>query len=282
MLVNLKSILSKAKKQNKAVPAFNVYNLETIMAVLEAARKYNSPVILSFGESYFNYAPIEAIAAIVKTLVTNEDIDVVLLLDHAKKLESIIKAIQSGFTSVMYDGSGLPFEKNAVNTARIVEIAHAVGVSVEAELGYMNPEDGSERLLKNESVLYTDPATASKFIAATNIDALAIAIGNAHGIYKREPQLDMVRLKQIRDSTDIPLALHGCSGIPVSLLKETIASGICKINVNTEITIGGVKAIKELFENNPNQQFRLENVLQHSQNKMEQIIESFISLTNYE
>lgn len=154
MLVNLKYVLSRARPEKKAVAAFNVYDLETIMAVLEAANISKSPVIISFGESYFSQVPIEIIAEIVKKFADEYDFDIVLHLDHAKKFESIIRAIRCGFTSVMYDGSDKSFEENIINTAEIVKIAHATDISVEAELGYMNAEDGSESLKETDLKYY--------------------------------------------------------------------------------------------------------------------------------
>lgn len=279
MLVNLKYVLSRAEAEKKAVPAFNVYDLETIMAVLDASNKSKSPVIISFGESYFNQVPIEIIAEIVKKFAVDYDFDIVLHLDHAKKFESIIRAIRCGFTSVMYDGSYLPFEENILNTAEIVKIAHAADVSVEAELGYMNAEDGS-RSTEANVMNYTDAEMAVRFTEDTDIDALAIAVGNAHGIYKSKPHLHFERIKEIKDITNIPLVLHGSSGIPESSIKKAIELGICKFNINTEVAVGAVEAIKKLFNENPGEKFRLEKVLKYTRDEMVKIIEYYIKLAN--
>lgn len=280
MLVNLKHVLLRAKAEKKAVPAFNVYDLETIMAVIDASNKSKSAVIISFGESYFNQVPIEIIAEIVKKLAADYDFDIVLHLDHAKKFESIIRAIRCGFTSVMYDGSDLSFEENIINTSEIVKIAHSVGISVEAELGYMNKEDGSESSQVNE-MNYTDSSMAEKFVKDTNVDALAIAVGNAHGIYKSKPILDFERIKEIRDITNIPLVLHGASGIPDDSIKKAVELGICKININTEIAVGAVEAIKRLLNEKPKEKVRLEKVLKCARDEMSKIIESYINLVSY-
>lgn len=279
MIVNLKYVLTKAKLERRAVPAFNVYDLETIMAVLGAAKKNKSPVIISFGESYFDQVPIEIIAEIVKNLAANCDFDIVLHLDHAKEFQSIIRAMRCGFTSVMYDGSANLLEDNIINTAEIVKIAHAADVSVEAELGYMNPEDGSSSS-ENCNLDYTDAKIARRFVLDTKVDALAIAVGNAHGIYKFEPHLDFDRIKEIKNNTDIPLVLHGCSGIPEASIKKAISLGICKINVNTEVSVGGVEAIRKLLNENSGEKLRLEKVLKHACNEMCRIIESYITLAN--
>jgi len=278
MLVDLGTLLQHAKKEKKAIGAFNVYNLETIMAVVEAGKKMNSPIIISFGEGYFSYAPIEAIAAVVKEICTKLEIPVVLHLDHAKELKSIARAIRCGFTSVMYDGSALPLHENILNTRNIVEYAHAVGVSVEGELGYMNNEDGSFELGVELEKGYTRPQDAAEYVKNTGIDALAIAVGNAHGIYKGTPTLDFTRLGEIEQKVDIPLVLHGCSGIPDALIKQAISMGVCKINVNTEISTTAVRAAREFLGNHTEKSLRFETVLLDTRQKMTENIEAYIKL----
>jgi len=181
MLTTLSNLLNAAKQEKKAVGAFNVYNLETILAVVEAANRLQAPVILSFGEGYFTHAPVEIIASIVKEICTPFDIQVALHLDHAKELKSIARAIRAGFTSVMYDGSALPLSENIQKTKYIVEYAHAVGVSVEGELGYMNNEDGTCEEGLDLAKGYTRVQDAAAYVNGTGIDALAVAVGNAHG-----------------------------------------------------------------------------------------------------
>jgi len=278
MLTPLSTLLNVAKQEKKAVGAFNVYNLETILAVVEAANRRQSPVIISFGESYFTHAPVEVIATIVKEICTPLDIQVALHLDHAKELTSIARAIRAGFTSVMYDGSALPLAANIQKTKYIVEYAHAVGVSVEGELGYMNNEDGTcEEGLDLEKG-YTRVQDAAEYVNGTGIDALAVAVGNVHGIYKGRPTLDFARLDEIAQAATVPIVLHGCSGIPDYYIKKAVSLGVAKINVNTEISTGAVMAAREFLAKNTEKGLRFETVLMETRHTMSATVERFIKI----
>ena len=278
MLTTLSTLLTEAKQEKKAVGAFNVYNLETILAVVEAANRLKSPVILSFGEGYFTHAPVEVIATIVKEICTPLDIQVALHLDHAKELTSIARAIRAGFTSVMYDGSALPLSENIQKTKYIVEYAHAVGVSVEGELGYMNNEDGTCEEGLDLKKGYTRVQDAAAYVNGTGIDALAIAVGNAHGIYKGRPTLDFGRLDEISQAATVPIVLHGCSGIPDDYIKKAVSLGVAKINVNTEISTGAVMAAREFLTKNTEKGLRFETVLMDARHTMSATVERFIKL----
>ncbi|SFL90009.1 class II fructose-bisphosphate aldolase [Pelosinus propionicus] len=278
MLTTLSTLLETAKQEKRAVGAFNVYNLETILAVVEAANRLKSPVIISFGEGYFSHAPVEAIAAIVKEICTPLAIQVVLHLDHAKELKSIARAIRAGFTSVMYDGSALPLCENIKNTKHIVEYAHAVGVSVEGELGYMNNEDGTFEEGLDLEKGYTSVQDAAEYVASTGIDALAVAIGNAHGIYKGKPTLDFVQLGKIGQAVPVPIVLHGCSGIPDDYLRKAVSLGVSKINVNTEISTGAVLSARKFLAQNTAKDLRFETVLMDARHSMSATVERFIKL----
>lgn len=278
MLTTLSTLLQTAKQEKRAVGAFNVYNLETILAVVEAANRLKSPVIISFGESYFSHAPVEAIAAIVKEICTPLAIQVVLHLDHAKELKSIARAIRSGFTSVMYDGSALPLSENIKNTKNIVEYAHAVGVSVEGELGYMNHEDGTFEEGLDLEKGYTRVQDAAEYVNSTGIDALAVAIGNAHGIYKGKPTLDLVKLGKIGRAVPVPIVLHGCSGIPDDDLRKAVTLGVTKINVNTEVSTGAVLSTRNFLAQNTAKDLRFETVLMDARHSMSATVERFIKL----
>lgn len=278
MLTTLSSLLTRAKQENKAVGAFNVYNLETILAVVEAASRLKSPVIISFGEGYFTHAPVEVIAAMVKEICIPLDIQVALHLDHAKELTSIARAIRAGFTSVMYDGSALPLAENIQRTKYIVEYAHAVGVSVEGELGYMNNEDGTWGKGLELEKGYTRVEDAATYVNSTGIDALAIAVGNAHGIYKGTPTLDFTRLVEIAKASTVPIVLHGCSGIPDEAIKKAVSLGVAKINVNTEISTGAVIGARQFLANNTEKGVRFEAVLMDARHTMSATVERFIKL----
>ncbi|WP_110953878.1 class II fructose-bisphosphate aldolase [Anaerosinus massiliensis] len=278
MLVNLKTILKYAEDHKSAVGSFNVYNLESILAVIDASQELNEPVIISFGEGYISHAPIEVIAAIVKKLCSTSSIPVVLHLDHAKEFSTVMRAIRCGFTSVMYDGSYLPLAENISNTRKIVDIAHAIGVSVEGELGYMNNEDGtSEKGFELEKG-YTSVSASTQYVTGTGIDALAVAIGNAHGIYKGTPELDFERLSQISTAIGIPVVLHGCSGIPAEAIKKAVSLGVRKINVNTEISTGAVREARDFLESHTEKNTRFETMLKAAQQTMSETVKNYIKM----
>lgn len=277
MLVNLKEILSTAETTNSAVGSFNIYNLESILAVKEAIDETKMPAIISFGEGYMQHAPIEAIASIVQTLFLTSDTPVVLHLDHCKNYTSIAKAIKVGFTSVMYDGSRLPLNENIANTKKVIELAHALNVSVEGELGYLNEEDGTGEI--NSTCTSVEDAIA--YTTQTNVDALAIAIGNAHGLYKSTPKLNFDQLAKLHENVQCPLVLHGSSGIPLTDLQKSITLGIRKFNINTEISTTGVATIRNYlnthtYEENPN--LRLETILKEARSSMSKKIVEFMYL----
>ncbi|WP_422448436.1 class II fructose-bisphosphate aldolase [Thermoanaerobacterium sp. DL9XJH110] len=245
MLVNLKPVLTEAKMNKYAVGAFNVYNYETIKGVVESVRELKIPAVIAFGERYIENMQFKEVFALVDTMIKDLEIPVVLHLDHCKSFENIIRAIRAGFTSVMFDGSELPFEENVKRTEKIVAVARAAGVSVEAELGSIAAGRGSSEEGYRE--IYTDPAQAEEFVESTGVDALAVSIGTVHGIYKGEPRINMDVLKEVASRVDIPLVLHGGSGTPEGIIKECIKNGICKINVNTEISLYTLKKIKEML-----------------------------------
>lgn len=185
----------------------------------------------------------DSVYATVNALGKNTNTPIALHLDHCKSFEHIVQAIRAGFTSVMYDGSNLSFEENIKETKKIVSIAHSVNVSVEAELGGISLGDRSNE--EEREQIYTDPNEAEIFVKETGVDALAVSIGTVHGMYKGEPKIDIGVLKSIASRIDIPLVLHGGSGTPENIIKECIRNGICKINVNTEISAYTVDKIKE-------------------------------------
>lgn len=280
MLVGMKELLGQCQNNKTAVAAFNVYNLETILSVNQAANNLNRPVIFSFGEGYLDDVPMELIALNIRFLAERSQQSMVLHLDHAKNLTIIKRAIDCGFTSVMYDGSHLDIEENIKNTRAVVEIARVASVSVEGELGYLNPEDGSQNDEAAPSV-FTRPELAKKYINETGVDALAIAIGNAHGVYHGEPQLEFSVLAKIAALTGIPLVLHGASGIPEDQIRKAIRLGICKINVNTEMALAAVASIRRSIEKSPEaQSLRYEKLIRQTKADLVLLIEKYMNLTN--
>ncbi|MFC0274930.1 ketose-bisphosphate aldolase [Metabacillus herbersteinensis] len=251
MIKDTKEILLDAQKNNYAVSAFSVYNLETAQAAVTAAEKAKLPVILALGERYIQYLDLEVFAVMAKKIADKAKVPVGLHLDHAYKKESIILAIKYGFTSVMFDGSKLPFQENIQKTKEICELAHMAGVSVEAELGSISKGEHSDE--EDGDNILTIPVLAKEFVEKTQIDFFAPAIGTVHGMYKGIPEIDLIRLKEIKDLITVPLVLHGGSGTPEDKLIQMINSGICKINVNTEISISAINFLKNHFESSFNE-----------------------------
>lgn len=234
-LVDLNAVLMPAMEKRYGVGSFNVINSSLVEAVVEAAIKKNSPVIISLAEVHFQYADLRSIAAATRILAEEAQVPVVLNLDHGLSLETVVRALRYGFTSVMFDGSNLGYEENIKRTREIVRVCRPAGVSVEAELGAVGGAEAGDEGGTADPSLFTDPDQAAEFVTETGIDALAVAIGNVHGKYKGDPCLDFDRLEAIRKKADIPLVLHGGSGISDADFQKAVSFGIAKINFYTEM-----------------------------------------------
>jgi len=245
MLTDLKTLLQKAYHGGYAVGAFNVINLEFTEAIIEASRRTGVPVILNMADVHFKYVTPEYLVPAIKAMINPEGPDVVINLDHGLSKESVIRAIRAGFTSVMFDGSKLPYEENVRQTAEIAKIAHAAGVSVEGELGAVGGAEGGGLKGSADPGLFTNPAQTQDYIHRTGCDALAIAIGNVHGLYRGEPNLDFNRLGEIRALTTIPLVLHGGSGISAADFRRAIDLGIAKINFYTGMSEVALTTVRD-------------------------------------
>ncbi|MDR1391677.1 MAG: class II fructose-1,6-bisphosphate aldolase [Clostridiales bacterium] len=252
MLVTGKEILNDARKNGYAVGAFNVVNMEMAQAVVRAAEYENSPVIIQTTEGALEYAGVSLISKIVKKLAKGSNVPVALHLDHGKSLEVAMQCIRSGYTSVMIDGSHLSLNENIFLAARVAEVAHACNVSVEAELGRLGGIEDNVNVSK-EDEFFTDPDEAITFVKETEIDYLAIAIGTAHGKYKGIPKLDFDRLEIIKKSLEIPIVLHGASGVSEKDIKKAIKLGINKINIDTDLRVAFTDKIKEIIALNPDE-----------------------------
>lgn len=237
-------MLLNAQKEGYAVPAFNIHNLETIQTVVETAAEMRSPVILAATPGTMNFAGRAYIQAIAETAAKEYDIPIALHLDHHDSYESILESLKLGTKSVMIDGSHLPFEENIAITKKVVATAHEYGATVEAELGRLVGQE-DDMTVDEKDAVYTDPDAAVEFVKQTGIDSLAVAIGTAHGLYKAEPKLDFERLEKIRSLVDIPLVLHGASGISKEDVQKCISLGITKVNVSTELKIPFSTALRE-------------------------------------
>lgn len=250
LLVSGKDILLHAQKNNYAVGAFNINNMEIVQSIAQAAKELDAPVIMQASQGGIKYAGIEYISALGKTAAEMVDVPVTLHLDHGTDFDQVMLCLRHGFSSVMIDGSRFPLEENIAFTKRAVEIAHSVGVSVEAELGKIGGTE-DHIVVDEREATFTDPDEAQRFVEETGVDSLAIAVGTAHGVYKGEPKLDFDRIKAIRSKVDVPLVLHGSSGVPYEALKEAIKLGICKINIDTDLRISFTDGVKEVLNDDP-------------------------------
>ena len=252
-LVSMREVLHDAMKNQYAVPAFNVCNLEYAKAVIETAEEVNAPVIVAIHPVENEYAGIDVLSNIIKTLAEKVSVPVVLHLDHGDGIRNTVQSLKYGFTSVMYDGSQYEFDENVNKTKEIVRIAHSVNVPVEAELGIVGGAEGDDYVHVDslDTDQLTDPDKAVEFVEKTGIDSLAVAIGTAHGLYIGEPRIDIERLKQIRSKVDIPLVLHGGSGTPEDVIGECIKNGISKINIASELKFAFHHGIIDVMNDRP-------------------------------
>jgi fructose-bisphosphate aldolase class II len=245
VLVTNKEVLDAANEGGYAVGAFNINNMEITQAIVSTASEMNAPVILAASQGAIEYAGIEYLEVIAKTAAASTDVPVTLHLDHGTDFNVILQCIRHGFTSVMIDGSKLPFEENVALTKKVVDVAHPCGLSVEAELGRLVGVEDQISVSEKEAV-FTDPDEAVRFVEETDVDSLAVAIGSAHGIYKGEPKLDFERLEKIDKKVDIPLVLHGASGIPEDSVIRAVKLGINKINIDTELRLAFRGAVRKV------------------------------------
>ena len=238
-------MLKKAQAGGYAVGAFNAENLEMVQAIIAAAEAEKAPVIIQTTPGTLKYAGPECFAGIVSRLARDAEVPVALHLDHGNSYELAEKCAQEGYTSLMIDGSKLPYEGNVTLTRRVTEMAG--GLPVEAELGTVGgKEDGMEAKPQ-----YTDPDEAADFVNRTGISSFAVAIGTAHGVYKGEPKLDLDRLSAVRARVQVPLVLHGTSGVPEDQVRECIRRGICKVNYATDLRIAFTAAVKKAIGEQP-------------------------------
>jgi len=242
MLVNLNDVLKKAQKEHYAVGLFNTTDTDMLEAVIAAAEELRSPVIIGTAQVLLPYGELQLIAPSVIAAAKRASVPVVVHYDHGLTFERCMEALQLGFSSIMFDGSAGDAGKNMEETAQIVKIAHAFGASVEGEIGHVGEAAAGDGEVSD---LYTTPQEACAFIERTGVDALAVAIGTAHGAYKTKPSLDIRRLSEIRAAVDTPLVLHGGSGLSEEDFRNTIREGIAKVNIFTDLCLAGNQAMEE-------------------------------------
>lgn len=245
-LVSMTEMLKKAKAEKYAVGHFNINNLEFTQAIVEAAEEQKSPVILGVSEGAVKYMGLDYTVALAEVAAKNASVPIALHLDHGSSFEVAMKLIGAGFSSVMFDGSKHTYDENVMITKKVVEVAHAMGVSVEGELGTIGGTE-DDISVADEDALLANPEQAIRFFNETNVDALAIAVGSAHGVYKGIPKIRYDIIEAVSSKIDIPLVLHGGSGIPDETIKKAISLGIGKVNVNTENQIVMTNKLREVL-----------------------------------
>ena len=255
MLVTLNEIMKDAYAKKYAVGAFNTVNLASIRAVLDAAEKLDAPVILQHAQIHESVAPLKVIGPVMLEMARAAQVPVCVHLDHGEDIDDLLSAMEMGFTSVMFDGSALPYDENVAGTRAVVQAAANYNVSVEAELGrVLRPEGGGEPSEEEADLTpedcYTKPGEALAFVEATGIDALAIAFGTAHGVYEAEPKLDFNRIAEIRRAVNMPLVMHGGSGVGDADFREAIKNGVTKVNYFTYMSLAGGDAVKAFLKEN--------------------------------
>ena len=248
MLVNLEYVLKIAEEKNCAIGSFNTPNLENMIAVISAAEELNVPVIIMHAQCHEEYAPLDIVGPIMLLMAKKAKVPVCVHLDHCEDLDYLKRAIDIGFTSVMLDASSLPYDENVKMTKEAVRLAHPKNISVEAEIGVLGGrEAGNQKPLTKEE-MYTDPDLAKKFVNDTNIDALACSFGTAHGIYKVKPELDFDRIQRINKLCNLPLVMHGGSGVSSEDYVKAIKCGVRKINYYSYMSREGVYAAREILK----------------------------------
>ncbi len=252
MLVNMNDVLYPAKRNHYGVGLFNAVNLELARGIIGAAEATQSPVIMGTAEVLFPYGPLEEVSYYLIPMAKKANVPVVVHLDHGLKKETCLKALELGFTSIMYDCSTDSYEDNVRKVKEMADIAHSYGATIEGELGHVGDNEGSAEgsdQMADPSRFYTDPKMAKDFVDKTGVDALAIAVGTAHGAYKLPPKLDFERIRMIANTVSVPLVLHGGSGLTDQDFKRAIAEGISKVNIFTDINIAAVEAEFKRFTN---------------------------------
>ena len=244
MLVNMNDVLLPAKKGHYGIGFFNAVNVEMARAIIETAEELHAPVMVGTAEVLLPAMPLERVAEYLIPMARKASVPICVHYDHGLTFEKCMEALKLGFTSVMYDCSTEDYESNTAKVAEMVRICHGMGVTVEGELGHVGDNEGAGKL-ENPSDYYTDPEIATDFVKRTGIDSLAVAVGNAHGDYKFPPKLDFVRIETISGRTNLPLVLHGGSGLSDLDFRTAVQKGICKVNIFTDIDKAGKAGIEE-------------------------------------
>ena len=247
-IIPIKNEMTKALHEHYAIPLFDVFEMQGMEGVMEALIEKRAPTIIGIYSPYAALPNCRALAAYIRCRAGDTDVPISLMLDHGASVEQCLEMLEYGFTEVMYDGSSLPLEENIANTRRVVQAAHAVGVGVEAELGHVGFGDEYDTL-GGKRIGFTDPQIVAHFVEATGVDFLAIAFGNAHGLYKGKPHLDLELVAEIRRKVNVPLVMHGGTGLSDQQFRAAIAAGINKINFATSIMNAAAENMRQAAAN---------------------------------
>ncbi len=271
-----KELEQQARDGKFGLGAFNTNNLEITKSIAAAIKEESSPAIIAVTPSAMKYAGSRQITNIVRTAVEESGIKVALHLDHGTTVADCVECLKQGFSSVMIDGSKLPFEENIAMVNEVVKLAKPLGISVEAELGRIFGAE-EQIVVTEREASFTDPKQAAEFVERTGIDSLAVSIGNAHGFYKGRPELDFDRLKEIQEQTDALLVLHGASGIPEEDVRKAIEIGITKVNIDTEIRDAFRRGVTDFIQDNP-QVIDPRKILKPAMEEMTEVVKRKISI----
>lgn len=278
MLYTMKELLKVAKENQFAVPAFNICSYDMLKAIIEESERLNAPVILEIHPDEIAYLNDEFVAS-VRAYAHNSKVPVVIHLDHGGTVKDVLRAIRNGYTSVMIDASLQSFEDNLAITKEVVALAHAVGVSVEAEIGTISNNGSAEGGAAN--IIYTDPEQAKHFVEETNIDSLAIAIGTAHGLYPKDktPKLNIELLKELNQQIDKPFVLHGGSGNPDAEVSESVRYGVAKVNLSSDLKSVFFDALREVLSDNP-EMYEPNAVYPYANKKVQEVVKHKMGVLN--
>ena len=278
MLYTMKELLKVAKENQFAVPAFNICSYDMLKAIMEEVERLNAPVILEIHPDEIAYLNDEFVAA-VRAYAHKSKVPVVIHLDHGGKVSDVLRAIRNGYTSVMIDASLQSFDDNIKITKEVVALAHEVDVSVEAEIGTIGNNGSAEGGAAN--IIYTDPEQAKQFVAETNIDTLAIAIGTAHGLYPKDktPKLNIELLKELNETIDLPFVLHGGSGNPDKEVSEAVKYGVAKVNLSSDLKSVFFDALREILNENP-EMYEPNMIYPYANQKVQEVVKHKMTILN--
>lgn len=278
MLYTMKELLKVAKDNQFAVPAFNICSYDMLKAIMEEVERLNAPVILEIHPDEIAYLNDEFVAA-VRAYAHKSKVPVVIHLDHGGKVSDVLRAIRNGYTSVMIDASLQSFDDNIKITKEVVALAHEVDVSVEAEIGTIENNGSAEGGSAN--IIYTDPEQAKQFVAETNIDTLAIAIGTAHGLYPKDktPKLNIELLKELNETIDLPFVLHGGSGNPDKEVSEAVKYGVAKVNLSSDLKSVFFDALREILNENP-EMYEPNMIYPYANQKVQEVVKHKMTILN--